>query len=58
MGVVLFLSHFFPSRVELVAVGADDVVAAVGRGVVDGFVFAHEGDGYGGCEAWGETKRC
>ena len=31
--------------------GADDVVAAVGTGVVDRFVLAHEGEGDGGGEA-------
>jgi hypothetical protein len=31
-------------------VGCDDVVAAVGRGIEDGLVLAHEGEGYRGGE--------
>ena len=51
MGVVFLLLHFFPCYVQVVAVCADYVVAAVGTGVVDGFVFSHER--YGDCA--GET---
>lgn len=41
MSVVLFLIHFLAGDVELRTVCYDYVVAAVGGGVVDGFVFAH-----------------
>jgi hypothetical protein len=37
--------------VEVRAVNGDDVVAAVGRGVEDGLVFAHEGQRDGGGDA-------
>jgi phage head maturation protease len=37
--------------VEIVTSDAHDVVAAVGRGVVDGFVLAHERDGDLRCQA-------
>lgn len=51
MRVVLLLLHLFASGVQLGESGADDVVAAVGTGVVDRFVLAHEGEGDGGGQA-------
>lgn len=39
--------ELLPRRVDLRAVDAYYIVAAVGRGVVGRFVLAHEGDGYG-----------
>ena len=51
MSVVLFLPAFFPGGVQVRAVGYDDVVAAVGGGIPDRLVFAHEED----CNAGGET---
>ena len=41
MMVVLFLLHLLASGEDFGAVGRNDVVAAVGRGVEDGFVLAH-----------------
>lgn len=51
MGAVEFLGALFARGVELGAVCGNDVVAAVGGGVEDGFVLAHEGEGYGGGDA-------
>lgn len=51
MRIVQFLKPLFTRGVQIVAADGDDVVAAVGRGVPDGFVLAHEEDGYGGGEA-------
>ena len=44
MRVVFLLKALFSCRVEVAAADSYDVVAAVGRGVVDRLVFAHEGD--------------
>lgn len=49
--VVLLLLHLLAGGVQLRQAGDDDVVAAVGTGVVDGFVLAHEGEGDGGGQA-------
>lgn len=51
VAVVQFLLHLLPRNADVLAVGGDDVVAAVGGGVVDGFVLAHEGDGDAGGDA-------
>lgn len=51
MGVVFLLEALFAGCVQFRAGGADDVVAAVGGGVVGWFVFAHEGYCYGGGDA-------
>lgn len=51
MSIVLFLPAFLAGGVEVVAVGYDDVVAAVCGGIENGFVFSHEED----CDAGGET---
>lgn len=51
MRAVEFLGALFAGGVELGAVCGDDVVAAVGGGVEDGFVLAHECQGYGGSDA-------
>lgn len=45
MCAVEFLEALFASGVEVCAVNGYDVVAAVGAGVEDGLVFAHEGEG-------------
>lgn len=45
VAVVLFVESLLAGRVQIVAANGDDVIAAVGRGIVDGFVLAHEGDG-------------
>lgn len=47
MCAVEFLGALFAGGVELGAVCGDDIVAAVGGGVEDWFVLAHEGEGYG-----------
>lgn len=44
MCAVEFLETLLSCRVEVCAVDGYDVVAAVGAGVEDGFVFAHEGE--------------
>ena len=46
MRAVEFLGALFAGGVELGAVCGDDVVAAVGGGDEDGFVLAHECQGY------------
>lgn len=51
MRVVQLLLHLLARDTDALAVGGDDVVAAVGGWVVDGFVFAHQGDGYAGGDA-------
>ncbi len=51
MAVVLLLLHLFAGDEDIVAPGRDDVVAAVGGGVPDGLVFAHQEDGDAGGEA-------
>lgn len=51
MCAVQFLEALLARRVQVRAVDGYDVVAAVGRGVEDGLVFAHEGEGNGGCDA-------
>lgn len=45
VGVVFLLEALLARGVEVVAAERDDVVAAVGRGVEDGLVLAHERDG-------------
>lgn len=45
MAVVEFLPALLARRVQVRAVGHDDVVAAIGRGVKGWLVFAHEEDG-------------
>ena len=45
MPVVLLLLHLLPRDVYIRAAHRDYVVATVGRGVVDGFVLAHEHEG-------------
>ena len=47
MCAVEFLGALFAGGVQVCAVGGYDIVAAVGRGVEDGLVFAHEGQGDG-----------
>jgi len=53
MSVVLLTPHLLSGGVERGAVRYDDVVAAVGRGVPDRLVLAHEDD----CDAGGETPQ-
>jgi hypothetical protein len=48
---VQLLCALLARDVDVFAVGGDHVVAAVGGGVEDGLVLAHEGDGYAGGEA-------
>ena len=51
MRIVLLLLHLLAGGVQLGETRADDVVAAVGTGVVDWFVLAHEGECDGGGQA-------
>ena len=51
MAIILLLLHFLARGVQVFAVDGDDVVTAVGAGVVDGLVFAHEEEGDGGRDA-------
>lgn len=51
MRVVFLLLHFPACDEHICARGRDDVVAAVGGGVPDRFVFAHEEDSDAGGEA-------
>lgn len=51
MCAVEFLEALLARRVQLGAVCSYNVVAAVGRGVEDGLVLAHECEGYGGGDA-------
>lgn len=51
MVIVLLLLHLLAGDVQVVAADGDDVVAAVGGGVVHGLVLAHEGEGDLGGEA-------
>lgn len=60
MTIVFLLIHFFARGVQVCAIGYDDVVAAVGGGVPDRFVFSHEEEGDAGGEAaegWGGDAR-
>lgn len=45
MSVVLLLEALLAGDAEVVAADGDDIVTAVGGGVVDGLVLAHEGEG-------------
>lgn len=54
--IVHLLLLLFARHEHIVAVRGHDVVAAVGGGIPDRFVFSHEEDGDAGCEAaegWG-----
>ena len=51
MRVVLLLLHLLAGGVQLRQAGDDDVVAAVGTRVINGFVLAHEREGDGGGQA-------
>lgn len=51
MSIIKFLPTLLACGMEIRAVGYDYVVAAVGRGIPDGFVFAHEENGDAGGEA-------
>ena len=51
MTIIHLLRALLPRDAQISAADRYDVVAAVGRGIVDGFVLAHERDGDGGCEA-------
>lgn len=51
VGVVLLLEALLACGAQVMAAHGHDVVAAVGRGVVDGLVLAHEEEGDGGGEA-------
>lgn len=51
MLVVEFLFLFAAGDEDVVAICGDDVVAAVGGGIPDGFVFSLEEDGDAGGEA-------
>lgn len=51
MSVVFLLESLLARRVQVVAAGRNDVVAAVCRGVVDRLVLAHEADGDLRCNA-------
>jgi len=46
--VVLLLLHLLTRSVQLREPGADDVVAAVGAGIIDRLVLAHKREGDGG----------
>lgn len=48
VSVVLLLEALLAGDTEVVASDGDDIVTAVGGGVVDGLVLAHEGEGNGG----------
>ena len=50
MRVVHFLLPLLASNVDVVAACGDNVIAAVGAGVVDGLVLAHQELGDGGCD--------
>lgn len=58
MTIVLLLVHLLARGVQMRAVGYDDVVAAVGRGVPDRLVLSHEEGRDAGGEAaegrWGD----
>ena len=45
MAVVILLLHFLACDEEIVAAGRDNVVSAVGRGIIGRFVLAHEDNG-------------
>ena len=45
MAVVFLLETFVPCRVNMLTADSHHVVAAIRRGVVNGFVFAHQHDG-------------
>jgi hypothetical protein len=45
VAVVLFLITLLSGSVQVVQTDGNDIVSAVGRGVPDGLVFAHEGNG-------------
>lgn len=51
MGVVLLLEALLARGAQVMAADGHDIVAAVGRGVVDGLVLAHEEEGDGGGDA-------
>ena len=51
MCAVQLLEALFARRVDVGAVDGDDIVAAVGRGVEDGLVLAHEDERDGGGDA-------
>lgn len=51
MSIIQLLPLLLPRRIQLRAVRHHHVVAAVGRGVPDGFVLAHEDHGDAGGEA-------
>lgn len=51
MPIVFLLLQFLARDVQVRAAGGDDVVAAVGAGVPDRLVLAHEDDGDAGGEA-------
>lgn len=46
MRIVEFLVPLLACRAEIVAADCDDVVTAIGRGVPDRFVLAHQEDCY------------
>ncbi len=51
MSVIEFLPALLAGGVEIRAVGDDNIVAAVGRGIPDWFVLSHEEDGDTGGQA-------
>lgn len=51
MTIVFLLIHFFAGGVEIRAIGNNDIVAAIGRGIPNWLVFSHEKE----CNARGET---
>lgn len=51
MGAVQFLLALLACDVNLCAVGRHNIVATVGGRIKDGFMLAHQGDGYAGCKA-------
>ncbi len=59
--IVELLLHFLACGVDICAASSNNIVSAVGRGVPDGLVLAHQNDGdlggeptQGGCAGFGE----
>lgn len=60
MTVVFLLVHFLAGGMQIGAIGYDDIVTAVRRGIVNRLVFSHEQDRDARCEAaergWGYLR--
>ena len=57
MAVVEFLRHLLARGSDMLTIRGNNVVAAVGRGIVDGFVLAHQSEGDAGSDA-AKGERC